>query len=97
MYREPYAKRHYANLLSSAVFYRLVAPILAIIVSFVIALTTGDMWIKNSEFLEQPLVKFGYDLVLVLEVRNRSKELESLSLKAQAVQLSAALFLVYLS
>lgn len=29
------------------------------------------MWIKNNVFLEQPLVKFGYDLVLVLEVRFR--------------------------
>lgn len=68
VYKEPYAKRHYAGLFSTAVFYRLVAWILAIIVSFVVALTTGDMWIKNNVFLEQPSVRFGYDLVLILEV-----------------------------
>lgn len=69
VYKEPFAKRHYAGWFSTAVFYRLVAPILAIIVSFVVALTTGDMWVKNNVYLEQPSVKFGYDLVLVLEVK----------------------------
>ena len=69
IYREPYCKRHYAGIFSAAVAYRVIIPILAIIVSFVIALATGDLWIKNSTFLEQPRVTFGYDIVLILEAR----------------------------
>ena len=69
MYSEPFSKRHYASLFSVAVFYRIVIPCLAVIVSFVIALATGDLWIKNSVYTEQPSVTFGYDMVLILEAR----------------------------
>lgn len=74
VYAEPYAKRHYASFFSAAFAYRVFVPCLAVIVSFVIALSTGDMWIKNNVYLEQPDVRFGYDLVLVLETSQPGQE-----------------------
>jgi hypothetical protein len=40
----------------------------AIIISFIIALSTGELWIKQHVFLTQPEVHFTYEMLLVLEV-----------------------------
>jgi len=40
----------------------------SLILAFVIALTTGGLWVKTHSYVTQPHVRFKYDMVLVLEV-----------------------------
>ena len=41
--------------------------VLSLIVAFVIALTTGNMWVKTTTFVAQPSVRFKYDMLMVFE------------------------------
>ena len=70
VYAEPYVKRHYAGRCSAAWCLPFFGVVVAVIISFVLALSTGELWIKEHTFSAQPDVKFTYEVLLVLEVRH---------------------------
>lgn len=67
VYAEPYVKRHYAGRCSAAWCLPFFGVVVAVIISFVLALSTGELWIKEHTFSAQPDVKFTYEVLLVLE------------------------------
>ena len=46
----------------------------SLILAFVIALTTGGLWVKTHSYVTQPSVRFKYDVVLVLETNTPGHE-----------------------
>eukprot|EP00873_Tetraselmis_striata_P022312 jgi/Tetstr1/442576/TSEL_030673.t1 len=67
IYQEPLALRHYAPVLSFAAWLRLLGLAGGIVLSYTIAYTTGGFWLKTDTLYEQPVVHFGYGMVVVLE------------------------------
>jgi transmembrane protein 231 len=74
VYEEPYAKRHYASRFSPAYCFPCCSSLIFIIVSFVIAFSTGQLWIKSHTYLHQPDVKFTYEILVVLETNVPGQE-----------------------
>uniref|UniRef100_A0A7S0WWC3 Transmembrane protein 231 n=1 Tax=Pyramimonas obovata TaxID=1411642 RepID=A0A7S0WWC3_9CHLO len=74
VYEEPYAKRHYAGRFTPAYCFPCCSSLIFIIVAFVIALSTGQLWIKSHTFLHQPDVKFTYEMLVVMETNVPGQE-----------------------
>mmetsp|Transcript_37005 Transcript_37005/g.92124 ORF Transcript_37005/g.92124 Transcript_37005/m.92124 type:complete len:315 (-) Transcript_37005:130-1074(-) len=74
VYEEPISRRHYAPYFSVAFLYRPCCVVVSLILAFVIALTTGGLWVKTHSYVTQPSVRFKYDVVLVLETNTPGHE-----------------------
>mmetsp|Transcript_16546 Transcript_16546/g.40497 ORF Transcript_16546/g.40497 Transcript_16546/m.40497 type:complete len:315 (-) Transcript_16546:168-1112(-) len=74
VYEEPISRRHYAPYFSVAFLYRPLCIVTSLILAFVIALTTGGLWVKTHSYVTQPHVRFKYDMVLVLETATPGQE-----------------------
>lgn len=71
MYQQPLCKRHHSGLLSAAALFRVAAWGGAVVLSFLLAYSTGGFWPKVGQEVAQPLVHYSGDALLVLEVRRR--------------------------
>ena len=69
VYAEPLRRRHYASAwASAAAWYRFLGIVGAIVLSYIIAYSTGAFWSKYAFYYEQPAVRFTHDALLVVEV-----------------------------
>lgn len=50
------------------------SAVVSLILAFVIALTTGGLWVKTHTYVTQPVVRFKYDALLVLETATPGQE-----------------------
>lgn len=69
VYQEPLCRRHHSSLWSSAALFRAVSFVLAVVLSFLLAYTTGGFWRKVGQDVSQPAVHYSGDALLILEVR----------------------------
>lgn len=58
----------------ACVCLRTLRAVVSLILSFIIALTTGGLWVKTHTYVTQPSVRFKYDLLLVLETNTPGQE-----------------------
>lgn len=70
VYQEPLCKRHYASLASPAAAFRVLACVLAVVISFLLAFATGGFWKKINHEVVQPTVHYTGDALMILEVRS---------------------------
>lgn len=67
VYTEPIARRHFAPRMSAASAFRPLGVAVSLVVAWVVAYSTGDLWLKINSYHEQPEVRFTYDALLILE------------------------------
>ena len=48
--------------------------VVSLILAFIIALTTGGLWVKTHTYVTQPSVRFKYDALLVFETSSPGQE-----------------------
>lgn len=72
VYKEPYCRRHHAAFFSFPVVFRVIGYLIVIVLAYVLAYASGDMWIKRRTDGEQPDVQFAYRAIAHFAVRSSS-------------------------
>eukprot|EP00879_Flechtneria_rotunda_P010982 GHRR01011475.1.p1 GENE.GHRR01011475.1~~GHRR01011475.1.p1 ORF type:complete len:315 (+),score=105.62 GHRR01011475.1:284-1228(+) len=75
VYQEPICRRHYACIASAAVTFRVTAVVAAVILSFLLAFSTGGFWQKLGHEVVQPVVHYSGDALMILESQTPGQEL----------------------
>ncbi|KAJ3299027.1 hypothetical protein HK104_010042 [Borealophlyctis nickersoniae] len=67
LFSQPYARRFYAPLISTASIITLAAFVALLILPFVFAYASGSFWLKENTFRQQPSIRYTDQLLLLLE------------------------------
>lgn len=69
IFKEPLCRRYYADVVSDAVLFRVIAYLGTIVLALVVAYATGGFWIKLSPDNVQGDVRYTQDALLIFEAR----------------------------
>ncbi|CAK8993032.1 Transmembrane protein 231 [Durusdinium trenchii] len=67
VFQEPIVRKYRAPLCSLACLFNLVVVVAALVVPFYVAYASQNFWLKTNTFLEQPVINFQYDVLVVLQ------------------------------